>query len=59
MDVSNNEQLAQKVNELILEGMEEHTETGEFPASDLWARVSACGSELWLDTGDMGASRPL
>ena len=59
MDVRNNEQLAQKVNEIILEGMEEHSETEEFPASDLWARVSACGSELWLDTGDMEASRPL
>lgn len=48
---------AEFIRRKLASGPEEHTiEPMESP---LWKSVHATGSELWLDTGDMGAAREL
>jgi transaldolase len=32
---------------------------GKFPSNDRWRKLSSLGTELWLDTGDLGAIEPL
>ncbi len=56
MDIED-KQLIQITRELVLEGFEPSYGrlTEEFPSRPMWQRMRELGSELWLDTGDIGA----
>jgi transaldolase len=45
--------VAGRVRQMVLAYLEGREKTGYFGRKPLWSRVRHCGSELWLDTGDM------
>jgi transaldolase len=47
------ESVADRVRQIVLDIGAEEAAAGELAREELWGRVRRCGSELWLDTGDM------
>lgn len=45
--------VADRVRQIVLDVSKEEAAIGESAREELWSRVRRCGSELWLDTGDM------
>ena len=45
--------IAERVCGIILSDFREEAVPVAYPSKPLWAQVSRCGSELWLDTGDI------
>jgi transaldolase len=45
--------LANRVRELVLSGLGPAMPPPHYASKSLWARVKSCGTELWLDTGDI------
>jgi transaldolase len=51
--------IAGRVRQIILSYVEGKERTGLFSSKPLWAGLRGCGSELWLDTGDMDEAAAL
>ena len=51
--------VAGEVRKLVESDLPAPGEIEEVPSKQLWAKVRECGSELWLDTGDLENAEPL
>ena len=51
--------LAQRIHEFVRHGIDIHAGRPQAPESKFWAGLVGAGSELWLDTGDIGAAEKL
>ena len=58
MSVVRRSRVEEAVRELAREGYA-GPGTKQFPSDPLWAALRRAGTELWLDTGDLEAARPL
>lgn len=59
MDCQDIERVSDQVRQIVLEGYDGEPEPETFAPKELWQHVASCGSELWLDTGDIEASKPI
>ena len=53
------ESIANKVRKMVVADLPEPGEVEDVPSKQLWAKVRECGSERWLDTGDIEEAEPL
>jgi len=51
--------LAARIRDIVLSDFKDAAEPIRPGGKELWSRVKACGTELWLDTGDMDAASEL
>jgi len=53
------ERVAETMHEMVLADFATPATTPDYPSKPLWVQVGGCGTELWLDTGDLDAARDL
>jgi len=59
MGADRDRRIGERARDIVLRGIADVEPAGKFAGKALWGHVRRCGSELWLDTGDIAEASAL